>query len=145
VGIGTLYRHYPTRESLVEAAYRNEVERLCAAAPALLEKHPPAEALGKWMARFIDYMATKRGMSDALRAVIAAGGNPFNQSRALLTQSIALLVDAGKANGSLRADLAVDDVLSMSPLLQNENVAQAKRIAGILLDGMRVPARSKRR
>ena len=73
VGIGTLYRHFPTREALVEAAYRNELARLCDAVPELLRDLPPDEATRRWMDRFVDYMTTKRGMADALRAVIASG------------------------------------------------------------------------
>jgi len=76
VGIGTLYRHFPTREALVEAAYRSELDRLCAAAPELLGTRPPDAALRAWMDRFVDYMTTKRGMAGALRAVIASGANP---------------------------------------------------------------------
>ena len=81
VGIGTLYRHFPTREALVEAAYRNELGRLCDAAADLLQAGPPDQATRIWMDRFIDYMTTKRGMADALRALIACSGDPFAQSR----------------------------------------------------------------
>src|SRR6202522_2763904 len=81
VGIGTLYRHFPTREALVEAAYRSELARLCDAAPSLLATLSPGHALRVWMDRFVDYMTTKRGMAEALRAVIASGGNPYAESR----------------------------------------------------------------
>src|SRR3954453_1295408 len=80
VGIGTLYRHFPTRELLIEAAYRNEVGAVCEAAPEVLDKLPPTEALRTWMDRYIDYMTRKLGMADALRAVIASGANPYAQS-----------------------------------------------------------------
>src|SRR5205823_1403423 len=85
VGIGTLYRHFPTREALVEAAYRSELARLCDAAADLLSGMPADAALRTWMDRFVDYMTTKRGMSDALRALIASGGNPYAQSRDRMT------------------------------------------------------------
>jgi len=81
VGIGTLYRHFPTCEALIEAAYRSELARLCDAVPELLQSVPPDQAMRAWMDRFVDYMTTKRGMADALRAVIASGGNPYAQSR----------------------------------------------------------------
>src|SRR5205807_5006608 len=68
VGIGTLYRHFPTREALVEAAYRQELARLCDAVPGLLGSLPPDEAIRAWMDGFIDYMTTKRYMAEALRA-----------------------------------------------------------------------------
>src|SRR5882757_8607423 len=73
VGIGTLYRHFPTREALVDAAYRNELARLCDSVDDLLATMPAAAATRAWMDRFVDYMTTKRGMAEALRAVIAAG------------------------------------------------------------------------
>jgi len=156
VGIGTLYRHFPTREALIEAAYRNELEKLCAAAPQLLKQHPADEALRRMMDRIIDYMSIKRGMSEALRAVVAAGGDPYNQSRARLTEAVTLLLDAGKNDGLLRDDVEAADVLSMSyAFLNTADSKQAKRLAAILVDGLRyrttvveksrAPARKKRR
>ena len=73
VGIGTLYRHFPTREALVEALYRQELADLCASADDLLATHSPERALRAWMDRFAGYVAAKREMADALRAVFAAG------------------------------------------------------------------------
>ena len=67
VGIGTLYRHFPTREALVEAAYRSELARLCDAVPGLLAELPPDQATRAWMDRFVDYMTTKRGMEAGMR------------------------------------------------------------------------------
>ena len=112
VGIGTLYRHFPTREALVEAAYRNELARLCDAAPALLRDLPPDDALRAWMDRFVDYMTTKHGMLGALRAVIASGGNPFVETMDRMTEAITTLLDAGVAAGSVRSDIAPGDVLA---------------------------------
>ena len=88
VGIGTPYRHFPTRDALVEAAYRQELARLCDAVPELLRKLPPDQATRARMDRFIDYMTTKRYMAGALRAVIASGGNPFAESRDRLIAAI---------------------------------------------------------
>jgi AcrR family transcriptional regulator len=112
VGIGTLYRHFPTREALVEAAYRNELARLCDAVPDLLAAHPADAALRAWMDRYVDYMATKHGMAEALRAVIASGGNPYNESRARLTGAIEALLAAGSAAGLLRTDVGPEDVFT---------------------------------
>ena len=105
VGIGTLYRHFPTREALVEAAYRNELARLCDSVGDLLRDLPPDRALRAWMDRFVDYMTTKRGMADALRALIASGGDPFAESRDRLIAAITTLLEAGAAAGTLRADV----------------------------------------
>jgi AcrR family transcriptional regulator len=149
VGIGTLYRHFPTREALIEAAYRNELEKLCEAAPQLLEKHAPDEALGRLMDRFIEYVGVKRGMAQALQAVVAAGADPYNQSRARLTEALSLILEAGKRDGTLRPDVDAGDVLSMSSafLMKASDLRQARRLAGILVDGLRyraAPAAKKR-
>jgi AcrR family transcriptional regulator len=148
VGIGTLYRHYPTREALVEAAYRSELAKLCAAAPDLLHQHPPDLALRQWMDRFLDYMATKRAMGDALRAVVAAGGQPFSESRALLTEAVSSLLQAGAASGSMRPGVAAEDVLlgliGMAQALRGpDQRAQAGRLADLLVDGLRFGARER--
>ncbi|MET8280847.1 helix-turn-helix domain-containing protein [Micromonospora sp. NPDC005174] len=141
VGIGTLYRHFPTREALVEAAYRNELARLCDAAPQLLDRLPPERALREWMSRFTDYLATKRGMADALRLVIATGANPYAQSRDLLLAALGRLLGAGAAAGSVRGDVAAGDVLaglSGISLAAGER-AQADRLLDLLMDGLRPP------
>ncbi|MEV5691327.1 TetR/AcrR family transcriptional regulator [Micromonospora globbae] len=142
VGIGTLYRHFPTREALVEAAYRSELAKLCDAAPDLLAASPPDEALRTWMDLFIDYLATKRGMADALRLVIEAGANPYAESRDRLHGALDLLLSAGAAAGTLRGDVATADVLaSLSgvSLAAGEPTRreQAGRLLDLLMDGLR--------
>lgn len=138
VGIGTLYRHFPTRETLIEEAYRNELTKLTEAAPELLREHGPDVALREMMNRFIDYMGVKRGMADALRAVVAGGGNPYNQSRARLTESMALLLEAGQKSGIFRTDVSADDIMSMSGMFLNigDDVAKARRLATVMVDGL---------
>jgi AcrR family transcriptional regulator len=142
VGIGTLYRHFPTREALVEAAYRSELARLCDAVADLLDTMPPDKALRTWMDRFVDYMTTKRGMAEALRAVIASGGNPFAQSRAALLDAVTRLLDAGGAAGTIRRDVEPDDVfasLGGVSLVAGEPAQreQASRLLDLLMDGLR--------
>jgi AcrR family transcriptional regulator len=142
VGIGTLYRHFPTREALVEAAYRQELAHLCDAVPGLLGSLPPDHATRAWMDRFIDYMTTKRYMAEALRAVIASGGNPYAESRARLTAAITALLDAGVTAGALRSDVEPDDVLlalSGVSLAAGEPTQrdQAGRLLDLLVDGLR--------
>ena len=70
VGVGTLYRHFPTRDALVEAVYRNEVGQVCSAAEELLAEHSPQVALAEWVKRFAAYLVTKRGMADALHSMM---------------------------------------------------------------------------
>jgi AcrR family transcriptional regulator len=142
VGIGTLYRHFPTREALIEATYRNELARLCDAAPDLLADLPPDKALRDWMDRFVDYMVTKHGLSDALHAVIASGGNPFAQSRDRMTTAVTTLLDAGAAAGTVRSDVAPSDVLAgISGVLlvagEPDRRDQAGRLLDLLMDGLR--------
>jgi len=142
VGIGTLYRHFPTREALIEAAYRSELARLCGAVPDLLQEMRPDEATRAWMDRYIEYMTTKRGMADALRAVIASGGTPYAQSRDRLITAITSLLQAGAAAGTLRADIEPADVLaSLSGISlaagEHAQRAQARRLLDLLIDGLR--------
>ncbi|MDT0345776.1 TetR/AcrR family transcriptional regulator [Streptomyces litchfieldiae] len=142
VGIGTLYRHFPTREALVEAAYRNELARLCDAVPDLLGDRPPDAALRAWMARFVDYMTTKRGMADTLRAVIASGGDPYAPSRDQLTAAVGTLLRTGAETGHLRPDIDPADLLAGLggvALATGEpgQRARAGRLLDLLMDGLR--------
>jgi AcrR family transcriptional regulator len=142
VGIGTLYRHFPTREVLIEAAYRSELDKLCDAAPALVDELPPDQALRAWMDRYVEYMTTKRGMAEALRSVIASGGNPFEHSRERLRSAVTALLEANAVAGSLRSDIEATDVmaalsgvsLAVGEPAQRE---QASRLLDLLMDGLR--------
>ncbi|MEV4317547.1 TetR/AcrR family transcriptional regulator [Actinocrispum sp. NPDC049592] len=144
VGIGTLYRHFPTREALIEAAYRNELTKLCDAAPELLRVKPADEALRSWLSAFVDYMATKHGMGDALKAVIASGGNPFEHSRARLSQAMSTLLEAAVAQGTVRGDVPAWDVVvsasGVSLTSASGDPAQAGRLLDLLMDGLRFRA-----
>jgi AcrR family transcriptional regulator len=142
VGIGTLYRHFPTRESLVEAAYRNELNRLCDAAGELLETTPPDTALRAWMDRFVDYMTTKRGMKEALRAVVACGGDPYAHSRDRMIEALGGLLRAGAEAGTLRPDADPADVLACLSGIslasgEPDQRAQAGRVLDLVVDGLR--------
>ena len=142
VGIGTLYRHFPTREALVDAAYRSELDKLCDAVTELIANMPADRALRVWMDRFVEYMTTKRGMADALRQVIASGGNPYEHSRAKLTAAAGALLAAAARGGTVRADVDPGDVLaSMTGVAlvagEPEKRAQADRMLNLLMDGLR--------
>lgn len=134
VGIGTLYRHFPTRESLVEAVYRNELAKLCDAVPELLAALPPHEATRAWMDRFVDYMATKQGMGDALRAVIASGGDPYAESKDRLTEAMGTLLAAVD-----RPDVAPLDVIATigGIALTVPDVGPADGMLDLVVDGLR--------
>ncbi len=146
VGIGTLYRHFPSREALVDAAYRSELARLCDSVPALLAGQPADLAMRRWMEMFLEYMTTKRGMSEALRKVIASGGNPFAESRGRLLAAFTALLRAGAADGTLRADVDPADLMaSMSGVSlaagDPDQREQAGRLLDLLMDGLRFGAR----
>ncbi|SNT64104.1 DNA-binding transcriptional regulator, AcrR family [Asanoa hainanensis] len=138
VGIGTLYRHFPTREALVEAAYRNELAHLVEGSAELLSL-PPDEAVRAFLGRCVDFLSTKAGMADALRAVIASGGDPYAESGALLIGAIAPLLEAGAAAGILRADVDPFDLLvaTNGVTLAATSREQADRLLDLLFDGLR--------
>lgn len=138
VGIGTLYRRFPTREALVEAVYRSEVARLCDAAPELLRRLPPLEALRAWMEHFIDFMATKHAMADALKVVLASDDDRM-RTRFLLRDALAVLLDAGVAAGAVRPALDPYDVLMGlgGMTLIADSPDGARRLVDLLVDGVR--------
>ena len=110
VGVGTLYRHFPTRDALVEAVYAAELERLAADAAAVLDELPPDVALREWLARYVRFTATKRGMIETLRAGTGERGLPMASTRERITAAIGPILEAGARDGSLRADVRTDDV-----------------------------------
>lgn len=142
VGIGTLYRRFPTRELLVEATYRSESAKLGAAAPALLEAMPAAEATRAWMDSFLDYLATKRGMAGALHAVLTDDDDLRMKTRGLLIDAMATLLAAGVAEGTIRPD-ADPTVVVMGlggvALIagQPDQRELARDLLDLLMDGLR--------
>jgi AcrR family transcriptional regulator len=147
VGIGTLYRHFPTREALVEAIYRKELADLCAGAGDLLEALPPERALRAWMDRFADWVAAKREMADALRAVFASGAVSISQARGELTAAVKQILDAGVADGTLRDDVRPEDVVAMViGIFTATSLAggreQVERMFDLLVDAVRRPGQA---
>ncbi|MDT0319163.1 TetR/AcrR family transcriptional regulator [Streptomyces millisiae] len=147
VGSGTLYRNFPTREALIEAAYRNELAQLCDAVPGLLAALPPREALRAWTRRFMDYATAKFGMADALQAVVASGTNPYAQSHQLIQTALTSLMEAGAAAGVIRSDISPTDVFAALTGIALTSAGpdqrdQAERLLDLTLDGLRpVPPR----
>lgn len=142
VGVGTLYRHFPTREALVEAVYRDQVERLTQGARQLLAKHPPAAALRRWMDLFADWLATKHGMLGTLKAMVETGAMEHGQGRGALLAAVTSILDAGAAAGDLRDDTSAEDVTAS--LIGIFSVASAPaqrvqlgRLLDLLMDGLR--------
>ncbi|MDQ0745838.1 AcrR family transcriptional regulator [Streptomyces africanus] len=140
VGVGTLYRHFPTREVLIDAAYRRQLTQVCEKVNDLLTQHPAAEATRMWMEHFIHYATAKSGMSEALNMVIASGIDPYSDSRALLTDAVATLLAAGARDGSLRTDLAPDTVLllmgGIAYSVQHGTEEQARPLVDLFMDAL---------
>ena len=142
VGIGTLYRHFPTREAVVEAVYRREVEQLAEAVPQLLETSPAGEALHKWMHLFVDYIATKRLIAPSLAAAASRGSSLHTTSVELITRALTTLVKRAVASGDVRKDIDPSDLLRALVGVSYGNPdagwqASARRLVDILMDGLR--------
>lgn len=148
VGIGTLYRHFPTREHLVGLVYRREVETLCAAADVLARERRPDEALAEWMLRFVDYIATKRGLSTSLRLLATTNSALFADSSGMITGALDRLVGAAVADGSIRSDIESADLLhALSGIYGAPDTPdwrdRSRRLVTLLMDGLRQGARGK--
>ena len=142
VGIATLYRHFPTRESLVEAVYRDQVAGLTAGARELLAQFPPPAALRRWMDLFGDWIATKNGMLDTLLAMIESGEIAHAQTQTELLAAIDDILNAGRATGELRVDVTAEDIAAsligiFTVAHPPEHDARASRLLNILMDGLR--------
>lgn len=143
VGIGTLYRHFPTREALYEAVYRREVEQLAELAQQLTTDMPRLAGLRRWLLALVEFVATKKGMGAAL--ALAAHKPPelmaFTTNR--MTEAIGMLLGPAVEAGEVRRDIGPDDLLRMviglcymqdGPGWQ----AQVMRLLDVFLDGLRI-------
>ena len=111
VGIGTLYRHFPTREALFEAVYRREVEQLSELAEQLKSEPSAVEALRRWLRSTVQFVATKKGMMAALAVVVSANSELAAYSHAHLTSAIGALLSRAVQAGDVRGDVDADDLL----------------------------------
>lgn len=138
VGIGTLYRHFPTREALVEAIYRAELAEVAAAAERLLKRHPPKTALRRWMDRYASFVAAKRGMAESLQAIFDSGAMQPSHTRDSIVGAVELLLRAGADDGVLRSDVQAEDVVSslIGILLVSGSPEQTSRMLDLLLAGI---------
>jgi AcrR family transcriptional regulator len=142
VGAGTLYRHFPTRDALLEAVYRSEVEKLAAAEKEFSATMTAIEALRAWMLLFVDYIATKQIIAPALNTLVAKPSKLFEASGAQIKAAIHALVERAIKSGDIRSDLDPMDLLRA--LIGVSNVASvpdwaqsAKRLVQILIVGSR--------
>jgi AcrR family transcriptional regulator len=142
VAVGTLYRHFETREALVEAVYRQEVDELCAAPAELLARHPPDEALWRFLLLLVEHAAVGKGMGAALESIMATDSPVFGEARTQLAQALDQLLDAGTAAGVVRDGVSGHTVLRALGGVCGLRATQgwqdeAVRITAILYDGLR--------
>lgn len=145
VGIGTLYRNFRTREALVEAVYRSELDAVAASVDGFLAGHGAFEALGLWIDRYAAFVETKRSMQDALRIAWSSGTLPLTDTRTRITATIARLLQAGAQDGTIRKDVEPDDVTAslvgiFLSTAQSADPNQRRRVLRLLMDALRPQA-----
>jgi AcrR family transcriptional regulator len=142
VGIGTLYRHFPTRTDLIEAVYVEEVDALCQSA-ADLGDEPPWDALVGWLQRFIGYVATKHALAEELFAVADRDSEVFKTCRGAFYGAGEPLLRRAQDAGAVRPDVSIDDVVKMVggiAKIQGADPETVERILSVALDGLRYRA-----
>jgi AcrR family transcriptional regulator len=111
VGAGTLYRHFPTRDALIEAVYRSEVEKMAAAQRKFAESMPPIDALRAWMLLFVDHVAQKQIIAPALNSVAGGVSKLYEGSRSTIHGALDALVKRAIKSGHIRKDIDAQDLL----------------------------------
>jgi AcrR family transcriptional regulator len=142
VGIGTLYRHFPARENLVEAAYLDGVEEICAAV-AKHDGEDPWEALRGWLLEMVGFAATKRVLADEMFAYLDRGAPVFKSCSGAIYDAAEPLLKRAQAAGEVRDDVDITDVTKMVSGIAGLRTVerdQVERLVGIALDGLRPPA-----
>ncbi len=150
VGPGTLYRHFPTREELLQAVYRSELEKLAAAERRFAQIMPPMDALRAWLLLFVDAIETKKIIAPALQTLIGDPKKVFAASYAQIHQAIHALVQRAIKSGDIRKDLEPFDLLRALIGVSNEASSpdwqqSARRLVDILIAGSRPVARDGRK
>jgi AcrR family transcriptional regulator len=144
VGVGTLYRHFPQRSDLVKAVVESGIDAVADAGPSLSAGHEPADALTTWIHRFTELLATKRGLASALHS----GDPAFSELPGYFLQrlgpTLAVLLDAAVADGTVRDDISAEDLLhaitQLSQPVPGREPKHNQRIVAVLLDGLRCGA-----
>ena len=144
VGVGTLYRHFPQRSDLVKAVFQREVDACAAAAPELAATHEPGEALAKWLHRYTEYLAAKRGLAPALHSGDPAYSALPDYFRQRLGPALGSLLEAAVASGEIRPGISAKDLLDAVANLclpvSGEGTAYSQRMVALLIDGLRYGA-----
>ncbi len=142
VGPGTLYRHFPTRDALIEAVYRSEVDKMVAAGRAFAETMPPVEALRAWMLQFVDHIAEKQIIAPALNSIVGGASKLYERAHQPVHSAVAALVKRAIKSGDIRPDLDPIDLLraliGVSYVSSGPGWEQsARRLVDILITGSR--------
>jgi AcrR family transcriptional regulator len=140
VGIGTLYRHFPTRLDLLEAVYRDEVDVLRETAEKVVPNHAPVDALERWLEAFVDYAATKRHIFHELVEEIGRDSDLMTHSRAVMTRTAEAMVGRAQESGDVRPDVTAADVIRLvggCTMMPNFDREQTRRILKVVMDGLR--------
>ena len=143
VGIGTLYRHFPTREALFEAVYRREVQQLGELAEALKSEAAPVDALRRWLRSNVEFVATKKGMSAALALAAHGSSELYAHTFDRLTKAVGALLDRAVAAGEIRSDISAEDLLLtlVGMCYMHDQPGWQKnvvRLVDVFVDGLRV-------
>ena len=139
VGVGTLYRHFPNRQSLIEAVYVEEVEALCRSA-ADTAGLPSWDALTQWFNRFVDYVATKRALVEEMMATIGQDAQVFRTCHEAIFKAGEPLLERAKQDGVIRSDVEFLDVIRMVSgvtMIRNASAEDVRRVLAMALDGLR--------
>jgi AcrR family transcriptional regulator len=137
VGIGTLYRHFPTRDTLFVAVHRAEIIRIAARADELLTSNEPRQALENWSVEFLDFMHAKKGMAEVFRSIMNSGENPFLDLRSDTTAAAARLLHAARGEGKTPEIGAFDLLTALHAIsLATDGAGQTSRLLRLLMRGL---------
>jgi len=143
VGIGTLYRHFPNREALVEAVYRDEVRQLSNLASELLAQHSPGTALDEWMRAQVRFVGHRRGLATSMKAMLDPNGETMKWCKASILAAAEKLLDAGRETKTVRDDLQPYDLLrfghAVGIAIELGSAADSERMIQIMLAGLHAP------
>ncbi|OZC30663.1 TetR/AcrR family transcriptional regulator [Gordonia polyisoprenivorans] len=142
VGVGTLYRNFATRQALVEAVYRSELDDVVHYADGLLEKRSADETLRHWLDRYATFVATKHGMAEAFTQAIASGAVVAGDTRERIGETLERILAAGAEDGTLRTDVRADDAVVallgvFLGLTRSRDDAQRRRVLDLYVDALR--------
>jgi AcrR family transcriptional regulator len=146
VGVGTVYRHFPQRSDLIAAVFRREIDACADAAPVLAAEHEPGEALARWMQRYVDFIAAKRGLATALHSGDPAFDTLPAYFRQRLEPALRTLLKSAASAGQVRPDVAAEELLgavaSLCMHAYKQGPKHARRMVSLLVDGLRYGASS---